>query len=229
MLVLLLIALPLSACGGGQDDQGVPAALRQSDRLLGKAMAAMDRNPAAPETALTMPDDVEAALLQSGFANARVRAYAQVQGAEQRAFDARWKPILSRAQASSSRARRILTHALVSDVSPQFLLRYGELAKATDAWITAASQTANDTTRMAEAFRRATHGSRDAGAAQAFYRAVARARASRAHMEKAVDQADRASAALSALLNVDGNAAEVAAVLINADSSGLLARKWRQT
>jgi hypothetical protein len=230
VLVLLLIALPLSACGGGQDGQDVPPSLRQSDRLLGRAMAAMDRNPAAPGSALTMPDDVQAALLQSGLGDARVRAYAEERGVEQRAFDAKWKPILARAHTSAFRARRILTHALADpNVSPQFLLRYGELAKAIDAWIAAERRTANDVSLMAEAFDRATRTTGDKDNAQAFYKAVAKARASRARMQGAADRADRASAALSALLNVDGDAAEVAAVLIDVDASGFLARKWRQT
>ncbi len=231
IVLLLVIGLVLISWGGHEETQApaVPPAILQSDRLLGRAMAAMDRHPAAPESALAMPADVQAALLQTGFLEGRVRVYAKQEAAEQRAFDAKWKPLLARAHTSAARARMILTHAMAdTDVSAQFLLRYGELAKATDAWITAASQTANDATRMAETFGRAADGFRDSNLQQAFYKAAARARESRGRAQAAVDRADRASAALSALLNVDGDAAQVASALIDADASGLLARKWHR-
>jgi hypothetical protein len=226
MLLLLLAAAPLGACGGTQGGDDVPPSLRQSDRLLGKAMAAMDRDPAAPESMLVMPADVQAAVAQTGFADVRVRAYARAHAAAQRTFDAKWKPLLARAHESSERAGRILAHAMADrHVSPQFLLRYRDLALAMKAWIAAERRTANDATRMTAAFGRATAG-RNPRAQHVFYAAFARARRSRDHTRAAADRADRASAALSALLNVNRNAAAVAAALIDADASGLLARKW---
>ena len=230
IVLLLLAGFVVTSCGG-QDthSKDLPASLRQSDRLLGKAMAAMDRSPAAPESSFAMPTDVQAALEQAGFLAAPVRVYAQQKAAEQRVLDARWKPVLARARSSAARARRLLAHQLPgADVSPQFLRRYGELAKAIDDWVTAESMAANDVTHMTEAFRRAAAASASTGSLQqAYYEAMTKTRAACDRSEAAVDRADRASAALSALLSVDRGAADVASALIDADSSGLLARKWR--
>jgi hypothetical protein len=232
-LLLVVLAFVAASCGGQTvQAEDLPPALRQSDQLLGKALATMDRNPATPESSLAMTADVQAAFARSGFADARVRAYAQQKAAEQRTFDARWKPLLQTAHAASTQARKQVARvAAGGEVSPEFLTAYGAFAGAVDGWIAAETEVARDATALAEAFGRAADGyvyAADVSALQQdFADAVARTKKSRDRAMAAVDRMNRAGQALTAVLNDDGGAGQVAAALSDADSSGLFATKWR--
>ena len=234
LLLLAILPIALVACGGqAVQAEDLPPALRQSDRLLGQAVAALNRNPATPASVLAMPADVQAAWRSTGFFDARVRLYAQKKAAEQRAFDAKMKPLFATAHASAAQARQQLSHVVAGgDVSQQFLSAYTTYAESIDDWITAETTAANAFTDLAAAFGRAADGfsyTEDNSALQnAFSRAVERARTSHERRVSALNRLNSAGRAFTALLNRDDDARHVASALVEADSGGLFATNWRE-
>ena len=232
-VLLVMLAFAAASCGGQTvQAEDLPPALRQSDQLLGKALATMDKNPATPESSLAMTADVQAAFQKTGFADARVRVYAQQKATEQRAFDARWKPLLATAHASAAQARKQVSRVVAGEeVSPEFLTAYTGFASAVDGWIAAETKVADDATVLAEAFGRVADGYSSAADVtalqQAFADAVAQTKTSRDRAMTAVDRMNRAGQALTAVINDDGSSGQVASALKNANSGGLFATKWR--
>ncbi len=232
-LLLLTLAFVAVSCGGQSvQAEDLPPALRQSDRLLGQALATMDKNPATPESSLAMTPDVQAAFQRTGFADARVRIFARQKAAEQRTFDARWKPLLASARASAMRARQQLARVTAGDdVSPKFLSAYSGFASAADGWIKAETRVANDATALAASFGRAADGfsyTADSRALQkAFADAVAQMKTSGDRALAALDRMNRAAQALTAAINADRDAGKIASALSHANSGGLFATKWQ--